>query len=292
MLYKTQLLALFRHAFPFFRLQQGLEMRFVVLASVNTLSTAIGLIGCTTLSESQTSNKDPEVNWSNCVQDIPSVPDTPTNPYPRVQDYPWMSRNEWCTRVMAILKDPARADARLGFMGDSITQMWPRDVWSHNFAEYSPILMGIGGDKTQTLLWRMDNGELKGLSLETIVLLIGTNNLGAGDSPEEVQQGIKLTIDHIKKYQPQARIVLMAIFPREESPEAPLRLKVQETNQLLAASAKEWNVDLLDIGSRLVEKDGSISQRVMGDFVHLTAEGYRIWADAVLSLMKKTKPPV
>jgi len=200
-----------------------------------------------------------------------------------------MSRNEWCTRVLAICKDPARATARLGFMGDSITQMWPRDLWEQKFSAFQPLRMGIGGDRTQTLLWRMENGELQGLSLKTMVLLIGTNNLGAGDSPEDVTQGIKLTIDQIRKQQPQIRIILMAIFPREESPRAPLRAKVNATNTLLAAAARNWGVTLVDIGPQLLERDGTISRDMMGDFVHLTPKGYRIWADAVLAALKEDK---
>lgn len=197
-----------------------------------------------------------------------------------------MSRNEWCTRVVAIRKDPARATARLGFMGDSITQMWPDDLWQQKFSAWQPLRMGIGGDRTQTLLWRMDKGELQGLSLKTMVLLIGTNNLGAGDSPDDVTQGIQRTIDQIRRQQPGIRIILMAIFPREESPRDPLRAKVKATNALLAAAARSWNVTLIDLGPQLLEKDGTISKEMMGDFVHLTPKGYQIWADAVLAALK------
>jgi lysophospholipase L1-like esterase len=227
-----------------------------------------------------------EVDWSQCVREIPSGPDRATQPFPRIQDFPWMSRNEWCTRVVAIRKDPARAAARLGFMGDSITQMWPQDLWEEKFSAFHPLRMGIGGDRTQTLLWRMDQGELQGLSLKTLVLLIGTNNLGAGDSPDDVTQGIKLTIDQIRTQQPQIRVLLMAIFPREQSPQDPLRIKVKATNALLTAAAKSWGVTLIDIGPQLLEKDGTISRDMMGDFVHLTPKGYRIWADAVLAALK------
>lgn len=261
-------------------------MRIRMFLSALTIMITVGSLGCATTYDQKVSNKYPEVEWSKCVHKIPSGTDNPTTPYPRVQDFSWMSRNEWCTRVMRILNDPARADANLGFMGDSITQMWPKDLWAQKFADYKPIRMGIGGDRTQTLLWRMDNGELKGLSLQNLVLLIGTNNLSAGDSPEEVTKGIKLTIDQIRKYQPKARLILMAIFPREQSPADPLRLKVHETNRLLAAAAKDWKVDLLDIGTLLVEKDGTISKETMGDFVHLTPKGYQIWADAVVSAIK------
>lgn len=133
------------------------------------------------------------------------------------------------------------------------------------------------------------HGELRGLSLKTVVLLIGTNNLGAGDSPMEVAQGIQAVIAAIRHEQPKARILLMAIFPREQSPEDPLRLKVQATNQLLIANAKDWNVNLLDIGAQLLEEDGSISKEIMGDFVHLTPKGYQIWADVVIAALKRTK---
>ncbi|HYX32335.1 MAG TPA: GDSL-type esterase/lipase family protein [Oligoflexus sp.] len=262
-------------------------MHLKMIFSIFTLLIALGPLGCATTSEQKPFTKHPEVNWEKCVQQIPTGPDSPTNPYPRIQDFPWMSRNEWCTRVLRILNDPVRADAKLGFMGDSITQMWPKDLGAEKFSDYKPIWMGIGGDRTQTLLWRMENGELKGLSLETLVLLIGTNNLSAGDSPEEVTKGVNLTIDQIRKYQPQTRIILMAIFPREQSPADPLRIKVRQTNQLLSASAKSWKVDFLDIGPGLVEKDGTISKKIMGDFVHLTPTGYVIWADAVTTALRK-----
>ncbi len=200
-----------------------------------------------------------------------------------------MGRDEWCKRVKDIQTDPARKTAQLAFMGDSITQMWPREEWTHFFVPFMPLKMGIGGDRTQNLLWRIQNGELHGLSLKTMVLLIGTNNLGAGDSPPEVVKGIQQVITAIRQEQPQLRIVLMAIFPREQSPRDPLRLKVHATNQLLAANAKDWNVDLLDIGDQLIEEDGSISKEIMGDFVHLTPKGYQIWADAVIAALKRTK---
>jgi lysophospholipase L1-like esterase len=261
-------------------------MRFDKFLSPLTLLNAMSLMGCVSTNAQNGSNKGIQFEWSQCVQEIPAGPESPTTPYPRVQDFPWMSRDEWCTKVFRILNDPARADARLGFMGDSLAQMWPKDLWAQKFASYKPIRMGIGGDRTQTLLWRMENGELKGLSLQTLVLLIGTNNLGAGDSPEEVAQGIKQIIEQIRTRQPQIRIILMAIFPREESPQDPLRIQVQKTNRILVASAKDWKVDLLDIGPALVEKDGTISKEMMGDFVHLTPKGYRIWADAVNASLK------
>lgn len=230
-----------------------------------------------------------KMDWSQCVHEIPRGPDTATSPFPRVQDFPWMSRNEWCTRVMAIRNDPARPSARLAFMGDSITQMWPQDLWEQKFSAFQPIRMGIGGDRTQSLLWRMEKGELKGLSLETLVLLIGTNNVGGGDSPEDVTQGIKLTITEIRRHQPKVRIILMAIFPREESPLDPLRARIKATNTLLATAAKTWAVTLIDIGPELLEKDGTISKEMMGDFVHLTSKGYQIWADAVLAALKSDR---
>jgi N-acetylglucosamine-6-sulfatase len=259
-------------------------MQFQLLLPVLAFS-----FSCATTSASSSVANESEVDWSQCVPEVPPGPDAATHPYPRVQDFSWMSRNEWCTRVMAIRNDPARAAARLAFMGDSITQMWPEDLWDEKFSAWKPLRMGIGGDRTQTLLWRMQEGELKDLSLENLVLLIGTNNLGAGDTPEDVTQGIKLTIESIRRYQPQTRIILMAIFPREQSPVDPMRAKVKAANQLLANAARTWGVTLIDIGPRLLEGDGSISKETMGDFVHLTPKGYRVWADAVLAALKQDK---
>jgi hypothetical protein len=102
-------------------------------------------ISCSTI-PAYSPQKD-EVDWSQCVRDILPGPDTPTNPYPRVRDFSWMSRNEWCTRVVAIRKDTARAAARLVFIGDSITQMWPKDLWTEKFSTWKPLRMRIGGDR-------------------------------------------------------------------------------------------------------------------------------------------------
>ncbi len=247
------------------------------------------LLGCATLPSKVNSEKAAPIKWSECVTSLPPGPEKPNLSYPRFQDYPWMGRDEWCKRVKDIQADPARKTAQLAFMGDSITQMWPRKEWTQFFGSHLPIKMGIGGDRTQNLLWRIQNGELRGLSLKTMVLLIGTNNLGAGDTPPEALKGIQHVIAAIRQEQPQARIILMAIFPREQSPKDPLRLKVQATNELLIAKAKDWNVDVLDIGAQLVEEDGSISKEMMGDFVHLTAKGYQIWAGAVIAALNETK---
>jgi lysophospholipase L1-like esterase len=209
-----------------------------------------------------------------------------TEPYPRTQDYIWMSKNEWCGRVIKVLNEPNRAEGKIGFMGDSISQGWPREYLAERFGAWKPVKMGIGGDKTQNLLWRIDHGELKGMILENLVLQIGTNNLDAGDSPEVVAKAIKLVIERIQRDMPKVHIILTAILPRGKEPTDPLRAKINATNRILSASAGVWKVGYMDIGSQLLEKDGTISSDIMADYVHPTVKGYRIWADAIANYLQ------
>jgi hypothetical protein len=100
-------------------------------------------------------------------------------PVPRTIEQPWMSLAEWRERHERQLIDPNRAHARIAFLGDSITQGWGDSMaFQASFGRYRPLNLGIGGDQTQHVLWRIEHGALGGVRPRLLVVLIGVNNLG------------------------------------------------------------------------------------------------------------------
>ncbi len=173
--------------------------------------------------------------------------------------------------------------AQLVFLGDSITAGWAgqKETWKNAFGQYEPANFGIGGDRTQHVLWRITNGELEGIKPKAFVLMIGTNNSGA-DSAEGIAKGITKIVETLREKQPQAKILLLAVFPRGEKPENnPGRTKLTEVNQIISKLDDGKQVFYLDIGPKFLQPDGSISKEIMPDYLHLSPAGYKIWADAI-----------
>jgi lysophospholipase L1-like esterase len=146
--------------------------------------------------------------------------------------------------------------------------------------------MGIGGDRTQNVLWRFQNGQLDGYKARLFVLLIGTNNIDKKTTPEEVAEGIKAILEMIKTKQPQAKILLMGIFPTGEKPN-PDREKRAAVNIMISKFADNKTVHYMDITDKLLEPDGTITQSVMKDFLHLGSKGFDIWAEAIKDKVKE-----
>jgi lysophospholipase L1-like esterase len=171
------------------------------------------------------------------------------------------------------------------FLGDSITQGWggARPVWDASFGKYDPANFGIGGDRTQHVLWRIENGELDGISPKAVVLMIGTNN--SGYPAEDIVKGDAKIVEQIRKKLPETKILLLAIFPRGADPADPkvaaLRDKLKTVNAELAKLDDGKQVRYLDIGPKFLESDGKLSPEIMPDFLHLSRKGYQIWADAI-----------
>ncbi len=196
-------------------------------------------------------------------------------------------------------KDPARHKgfmtdikkmngvANLVFVGDSITDGWRgagKTVWQKHFAPFKALNLGIAGDRTEHVLWRMKNGELEGYFARLFVLMIGTNN--GGDSAADVAAGIEAIIKEIKAKQPNARILLLGIFPRSEQPD-PVRNKNDDVNKLIAKFDDKKSIKYLDIGDKFLNADKSMSKDIMPDFLHPNLKGYEIWAKAIEDTVKQ-----
>jgi lysophospholipase L1-like esterase len=185
-----------------------------------------------------------------------------------------------------------RDNIELLFVGDSITDWFsnaPRPtglaVWDATFGPLKPANFGIAGDTTQGVLWRMQNGELEGFKAKLIVLMLGTNNINR-NPVDEIVDGDRLIIEEFKKRQPQAKVLLLGIFPRNADPANPLRATIKEINSKLAGLADNNKVFYMDIGDKFLTADGTLTTEVMADGLHPTAKGYQIWADAIIDRVK------
>lgn len=176
-------------------------------------------------------------------------------------------------------------DFNFVLIGDSITDGWPRggkDSYAR-FAPWKPLDLGVSGETTEEVLWRLLNGELEGIHPKVVMLMIGTNNLGhyGDEKPEWVAAGIKKILETIRAKQPQAKILLLAIFPRAAGPQDAIRRKVDEVNRLLPAMADGQTIFFMDIGPKFLDAQGNLPKEVMPDLLHPNAKGYQIWIDAV-----------
>ena len=179
-------------------------------------------------------------------------------------------------------------------MGDSITDWWNRagsDLYDALFLPLHCANFGISGDRTQGVLWRMENGELEGYSPRLMMLMIGTNNLSGRRStpntPSEIAMGIATIVAKFRTVHPQAKVLLLGVFPRGAEPDNQYRESIRQINELIADLDDGEYVRFMDIGEHFLEPDGSISQEVMPDGLHPSARGYQIWADAVMPTFRE-----
>jgi lysophospholipase L1-like esterase len=193
-------------------------------------------------------------------------------------------------RHAQFLEIAKKGDIDLLLMGDSITDWWRSTgsaVFEKNFGGIKCANFGIAGDRTQGVLWRMENGELEGYTPKLMMLMIGTNNLGGGrrgpgNSPEEIAEGITTVVTKFRAKFPEAKVLLLGVFPRGALPTAAQREPIKQINRIIAKLDDGKSVRYMDIGDKFLEPDGSIATTVMADGLHPTARGYEIWADAVM----------
>jgi len=211
-----------------------------------------------------------------------------TTPTPRTIEFPWMSVATWDKMYAEDITVAETGGVDLLFVGDSITAGWNWEIWQKNFAQYNPANFGIGGDHSGNLLWRLKYGHAEKLNPKTVVVLIGVNNFGhLNETPTQVFQGIKANVVLLRNIYPKAKILVNGVFPFEESATSPKRAQVKEVNALVAKLADNKHVFVKDYGALFLQADGTISKDIMGDFLHPTAAGYQIWADALLPDIQK-----
>ena len=193
----------------------------------------------------------------------------------------WMKRHE------TIMDRVKQGNVDLLMIGDSITQGWEgkgKEVWARYYEPRHPANLGIGGDQTQHVLWRLEHGEIDGLHPKVAVIMIGTNNLG-GHSNDEILAGVKKIVRTLREKLPETKILLLGIFPRQDRKTAEAVAKtlarIASINAQIALLADGKTIRYLDIGYVFVEPSGVITKDMMPDLLHLSSDGYRRWADAI-----------
>ena len=198
---------------------------------------------------------------------------------------------KWMDRHEQFNKQAQAGGFDVLFIGDSITQGWEgggKTVWEQKIAPFKAANFGIGGDRTEHVLWRLDHGNLDGtLNPKVIIIMIGTNNTGhRKDPPEETAAGIGAICAKLHERFPQAQMLLFAIFPRSAQPTDEKRQINDAVNRLIANYNGHWNIKFIDINSKLLAADGTLSKEIMPDLLHPNSKGYAIWADALVPEMQ------
>ena len=196
-----------------------------------------------------------------------------------------MSRHE------GYVADAKKGGIELLFIGDSITDGWRwgsggSKIWPQAYASRHAANFGIGYDRIQNVLWRVENGELEHINPKAVVLLIGTNNAGNEDNGRprnttpEIIEGISNLVRQIQSRLPQSKILLLGIFPRGETND-PVREQVRAVNAGISRLDDRVKIKFLDLGKQFLSPDGTLPRGLFPDLLHPDEKGYQIWADAM-----------
>jgi lysophospholipase L1-like esterase len=191
----------------------------------------------------------------------------------------------------AFVETAKTGDFDVLFHGDSITDWWKQaapnggtDVQKKHFGDVKIANFAIAGDTTQGLLWGLQNGEGQGRKPKAVMLMIGTNNAGQNTAPE-IAEGVGAVVLELRKDFPDAKILLLAIFPRGAGPTDANRLKVEDANKIIAKLHDGKNVFFKSINDKFLNPQGQLIG-FRPDNLHPNAEGYEIWATAVADTLK------
>jgi lysophospholipase L1-like esterase len=188
--------------------------------------------------------------------------------------------------------DAMRAQVKQGkvdliFLGDSITYSWQEEgkgIWKQLYAPRHAVNLGLSGDRTGWMLWRMDDGCLDGISPKLVVLLIGTNS-SAEQPAEYVADGIKAVVEKLRAKLPETKVLVMGIFPRGDKKNR--QEEIVKINAIISRLADDKMVFYMDIGAKFLNPDGTVNDNVRPDKLHLTTKGYETWAEAIEPLVEK-----
>ena len=224
---------------------------------------------------------EPEPTAPELPVDAKLIPTTPVRGF--FSDYP----RGWNAYHEALLKRAQEGGVDVLFLGDSLTQGWTsvgRGAWEANFAPLKAANFGIGGDMTGNVLWRLDHGEVSGITPKIVVLLIGVNNLWSGkNTGEEIAAGTKAIVGKLREKLPQSKVLVLGVLPIGASENEVGRLKAQEINVHTAALGDGGMVKYADPGAKLVQKNGRLLEGAYAsDNLHLTSKGYEVLAKELL----------
>lgn len=240
----------------------------------------IGLSVCCSLICCSTSNV--------CAQEESVTSDqlSTTTPLSRMDEAWWKERHD-----LRLADRASNEPLDLLLVGDSITQgceTTGKVVWEKTFGDLRSMNLGFSGDRTEHVLWRLQNGEVDGINPAVVMVLIGTNNTGHNlDKPKDIAEGVKAIVEELKSRLPNSRILLLAVFPYDKDPRSPRRKNNNAVNEIIQKFDDGQKVYYLDICKKFFDESGNMTKEVTPDFLHLSEKGYQVWADGVNEELRK-----
>jgi lysophospholipase L1-like esterase len=200
----------------------------------------------------------------------------------------------WAVRRSEAINEQVRnAPHHVLFLGDSLTERFPHDaplVWREYMQPRGVLDGGVSGDRTENLLWRLQNGNLAGPPPSLVILLIGTNDLaydGLPRSPELAAEGIRANLLYLRQRLPTTPILLLGLLPRGAAPDSSLRRKVSAVNRLISRCADHRSVFYANIGGALLDAEGRLTPEVSPDRLHFSEIGYARLAPVLAEMIDK-----
>lgn len=234
----------------------------------------------------------PKLSCSQAASQITASDNAAIKPVPR--------EGGWMKRYTSINENAKLGTAQVVFVGDSITHQWEKfpAVWDEFFGQYKPLNAGIGGDKTQHVLWRLENGNIDGIQPKVAVVMIGTNNSAKDEfTAEQIAEGVEAVVCTLRTKLPQTKVLLLAIFPRGDDAQRkdktidatynPQWDKNEKASKLASRLADGKMIVYLDINKKFLNDKGVLTRQIMPDLLHLSEEGYRIWAESITPTLEK-----
>src|SRR4029079_16955804 len=226
---------------------------------------------------------------------------SPAQDKPNDAIVPAPREGNWMKRHESFNERVKQGNVDLIFIGDSITQGWEgngKTVWAEYYAKRNAVNLGIGGDRTQHVLWRLDHGNIDSINPKLAGLMTGTNNASTNTS-EQIAEGVKLIVEKLRAKLPNTKVLVLGIFPRGANFDAAQgktekgltddrNRKVNEgANAIIQKLADNKSVFYLDIGPKFLEADGTLTREMMPDLLHLNEKSYRIWAESIEPKVKE-----
>lgn len=184
--------------------------------------------------------------------------------------------SEAVERMSEIRREANAGPHAILFLGDSLTRKWDPTLWQRYFVPRRALNAGVNGDRTEHLLWRIEHGDLDRQNPRAAVVLIGTNDIGLNRPSSIIAEGTRQILIALRERFPDARILLIGVLPRSESPDSHRRQQVADVNRLIRTCEDRRHVFYYDSGEVLLDQDGYLSRVVSFDGVHLTQHGYAL----------------
>ena len=218
-----------------------------------------------------------------------------------VTPLPRPEKDWWMPRHQAVLDRIAQGNADLLMIGDSITHGWEKagkTTWDKYYGSRNAVNMGFGGDRTEHVLWRLENGEVENIHPKLAVLMIGTNNSNGDQyTAEQIADGIKAIVCKLRAKLPDTKVLILSIFPRGDATQRADKAhgatyndqwaKNDKASQLASTLADGKMIFFLDINKAFLNEEGVLPREVMPDLLHPNEKGYPLWAEAMEPTLAK-----